>query len=41
MLASGYLSIPIHFSLGIIGTVLAASVVASVLIPTARKPDAK
>jgi tellurite resistance protein TerC len=41
MLASGYVSIPIHFSLGIIGTVLAASVVASVMIPQARKPDAK
>jgi tellurite resistance protein TerC len=41
MLASGYLTVPIHFSLGIIGTVLAASIVASVMIPAARKPDGK
>ncbi len=39
MLASHYVSIPIHLSLGIIGTVLAASVVASVLIPAARKKE--
>ena len=38
MLLSGYMTVPIHFSLGIIGTVLAASIVASVLIPAARKP---
>jgi tellurite resistance protein TerC len=37
MLASHYISVPIHISLGIIGTVLAASIVASVLIPAARK----
>ncbi len=37
MLASGYVSIPIHLSLGIIGTVLAGSIVASVMIPAARK----
>jgi len=41
MLASGYVSVPIHISLGIIGTVLAASIVASVMIPAARKPDVK
>ncbi len=41
MLVSGYVTIPIHLSLGIIGTVLAASIVASVMIPAARKPDAK
>ncbi len=37
MLASQYVSISIHISLGIIGTVLAASVLASVLIPATRK----
>jgi tellurite resistance protein TerC len=37
MLLSGYVSIPIHLSLGIIGTVLAASIVASVMIPGAQK----
>jgi len=37
MLASHYLNIPIKLSLGIIGTVLAASIVASVLIPQNRK----
>jgi tellurite resistance protein TerC len=37
MLASHYVSVPIHISLGIIGTVLAASIVASVLIPAARR----
>ena len=37
MLASGYITIPIHLSLGIIGTVLAASIVASVLLPGAQK----
>jgi tellurite resistance protein TerC len=37
MLTSGYFTIPIHLSLGIIGTVLAASVVASVMIPGAQK----
>lgn len=37
MLASHYVTIPIQLSLGIIGTVLAASIVASVLIPHNRK----
>ncbi|WP_415909063.1 TerC family protein [Oleiharenicola sp. Vm1] len=37
MLASHYVSVPIHLSLGIIGAVLAASIVASVMIPQARK----
>jgi len=37
MLVSGYVTIPIGLSLGIIGTVLAASVVASVLRPGAQK----
>lgn len=37
MLASHYLPVPIHLSLGIIGTVLAASIVASVMFPAARK----
>jgi tellurite resistance protein TerC len=37
MLASHYVSIPIHLSLGIIGTVLAASIIASMLIPGAQK----
>jgi tellurite resistance protein TerC len=37
MLASHYYPIDIRISLGIIGTVLAASVLASVLIPAARK----
>jgi tellurite resistance protein TerC len=41
MLASSWVTVPIHISLGIIGTVLAASVVASVMIPAARKPDSK
>ena len=41
MLVSGYVSIPIHLSLGIIGTVLAASIVASVMIPGAQKSDTK
>ncbi len=41
MLTSGYFTIPIHLSLGIIGTVLAASIVASVMIPAARKPEVK
>ncbi len=36
MLASHYVDIPIKLSLGIIGTVLAASIVASVLIPQNR-----
>lgn len=39
MLASHYLPVPIHLSLGIIGTVLAASIVASVMFPAARKED--
>ncbi len=38
MLASHYMTIPIKLSLGIIGTVLAAAILASVLIPAARKP---
>ena len=37
MLASHYITVPIQLSLGIIGAVLAASIVASVLIPEARK----
>ncbi len=37
MIASGYVSVPIHLSLGIIGAVLAASILASVMIPAARK----
>jgi tellurite resistance protein TerC len=37
MLASHYVTIPIKISLGIIGTVLAASILASVLIPSQRK----
>ena len=40
MLATHWVSVPIHISLGIIGTVLAASILASVLIPAARKPGA-
>lgn len=40
MLASHYVSVPIHLSLGIIGCVLAASILASVLIPQNRKPEA-
>lgn len=39
MLVSSYVSVPIHISLGIIGAVLAASIVASVMIPQARKDD--
>ena len=39
MLASHYLTIPIQLSLGIIGSVLAASILASVLIPQNRKPE--
>lgn len=39
MLASHWVSIPIKISLGIIGSVLAASVLASVLIPSQRKPE--
>ena len=39
MLASHYVTIPIKLSLGIIGTVLAASILASVLIPQNRKPE--
>ena len=38
MLLSHYLTIPIKISLGIIGSVLAASILASVLIPSQRKP---
>lgn len=37
MLASHYVTIPIKISLGIIGAVLAASILASVLIPSQRK----
>ncbi len=37
MIASHWVDISIHFSLGIIGTVLAASIIASVLFPAARK----
>lgn len=39
MLASHYIDVSIQLSLGIIGTVLAASILASVLIPQARKRD--
>lgn len=39
MLASHYVTIPIKISLGIIGTVLAASILASVLIPSQRKEE--
>lgn len=39
MLASHYVTIPIKLSLGIIGTVLAASIVASVLVPQNRKTE--
>jgi tellurite resistance protein TerC len=39
MLASSWVDVSIHISLGIIGTVLAASILASVLIPAARKPE--
>lgn len=39
MLASHYVDVSIQLSLGIIGTVLAASILASVLIPQARKED--
>jgi tellurite resistance protein TerC len=41
MLTANIWKVEIHISLGIIGTVLAASILASVLIPAARKPDAK
>ncbi len=37
MLVSSWVKIEIHISLGIIGTVLAASILASVLFPAARK----
>lgn len=37
MLAANWVSVSIHISLGIIGSVLAASILASVLIPAARK----
>jgi len=37
MISTHFVTVPIHVSLGIIGTVLAASIVASVLIPAARK----
>jgi tellurite resistance protein TerC len=37
MLVSSWVKVEIHISLGIIGTVLAASILASVLIPAARK----
>ncbi|MBA4135967.1 MAG: hypothetical protein C0518_01470 [Opitutus sp.] len=39
MIASQYVSVPIHISLGIIGAVLAASILASVMIPSQRKPE--
>jgi len=39
MLASSYVDVSIQLSLGIIGAVLAASILASVLIPPARKED--
>ncbi|HWA28397.1 MAG TPA: TerC family protein [Lacunisphaera sp.] len=41
MLASSWVKIEIHVSLGIIGTVLAASILASVLFPAARKEKEK
>lgn len=41
MLTAHIWKVEIHISLGIIGTVLAASILASVLIPAARKPDTK
>jgi tellurite resistance protein TerC len=37
MLVSHWVTVEIHISLGIIGTILAASILASVLIPAARK----
>lgn len=39
MLASHYVTVPIKISLGIIGAVLVASILASVLIPSQRKPE--
>lgn len=39
MLASSWVKVEIHISLGIIGTVLAASILASVLIPQNRKTE--
>jgi len=39
MLASHYVTIPIKLSLGIIGTVLAVTILASVLFPATRKPE--
>ena len=39
MIASHWVDISIHLSLGIIGTVLAASMLASVLFPAARKAE--
>ena len=39
MIVSHYYPIDIRISLGIIGTVLAASVLASILIPQNRKPE--
>lgn len=39
MLASHYIDVSIQLSLGIIGTVLATSILASVLIPQARKEE--
>jgi tellurite resistance protein TerC len=39
MLASHYATVPIKISLGIIGAVLVASILASVLIPSQRKPE--
>ena len=39
MLVSSWVKVEIHISLGIIGTVLAASILASVLIPVARKEE--
>jgi len=40
MLASHWIDIPIKLSLGVIGTVLAVSILASVLVPAAQKPKA-
>ncbi len=41
MIVSSWVKIEIHISLGIIGTVLAASILASVLIPAQRKPESE
>jgi hypothetical protein len=39
MIVSHYYPIDIRISLGIIGTVLAGSIIASVLIPQNRRPE--